>query len=180
MPIIQPQNDGQSNGSENARAKAGLISRAIQKFASYLPVRHIRKKMPDGSEAAYLERYSLIRTRPFSIYLHHFVDRDQDREMHDHPWSAASLVLTGWYIERRLMPELKTHERKVRFGNLIRPDCFHMITEAKVGTWTLLIRFKRTKGWGFIGDIQNGQASYRPAAHFDDQRQQPEADKHII
>ncbi|MBA1280251.1 hypothetical protein [Stutzerimonas stutzeri] len=177
---MQPQNEAQGNVSDSSSAKVGLLSRALQRVASRLPVRHIQKTMPDGSQAAYLERYSLVRTKPLAVYLHHFVDHDQDTELHDHPWTAASLVLTGSYIERRLLPGLKTYERRIRFGNWIRPDCFHMITEAQVGTWTLLIRFKKTKGWGFLGNIQSDQASYRPAATLDSEHQQPEADKHVI
>ncbi|MBF6615574.1 MAG: hypothetical protein ITG07_02500 [Candidimonas sp.] len=179
---MQPQNETQGNCEvKTPHLRGGMLSRAIQRLAYRLPVRHIRKRMPDGTEAAYLERYSLVRTRPLAIYLHHFVDRDQDTELHDHPWTALSLVLTGGYVERRLLPGLKTHDRKIRFGNWIRPECFHMITEAKVGTWTLLIRFKKTKGWGFLSNIQGDQADYRPAGQTPSVgSQQPEPDKHII
>lgn len=179
MPAIQPHNTEESNAS----VKIGLFVRLIQRFANLLPVRHILKKLPDGNEAAYLDRYTIIRSRPFAVYLHHFVDRDQDTEMHDHPWHAVSWVMTGWYMERYLQADLKTCERKVRFFNRIQPNRFHMITEAKPGTWTLFIRFKKTKRWGFIGDIHDGQATYRPAVAEDistGQHQHPEPGQHVI
>lgn len=179
MSAIQPQNPEESNGS----VKDGLCARIIQRIANLLPVRHIRKKLPDGTEAAYLDRYTIIRSKPFAVYLHHFVDRDQDTEMHDHPWHAVSWVITGWYMERYLLPDLQTSERRIRFGNRIQPNRFHMITEAKPGTWTLFIRFKKTKRWGFIGDIHDGQATYRPAVAEEidtGQHQHPDAGHHVI
>ncbi|MCF6783396.1 hypothetical protein [Stutzerimonas stutzeri] len=178
---MQSQNEGQGNSdAASSPLRGGLVARMIQRLAHRLPVRHIRKTMPDGSLAAYLERYSIVRTKPLAIYLHHFVDRDQDTELHDHPWTALSVVLTGGYVERRLLAGLQTQDRHIRFGNWIRPDCFHMITEAKPGTWTLLVRFRKTKGWGFIGNIQNDQASYRPAGLPGNADLQAEHDKHII
>ncbi|XLY90556.1 hypothetical protein ACK8QS_22305 (plasmid) [Ectopseudomonas mendocina] len=174
MPAIEPQN---SNLGKKADARICRMSKVLLWIAKRLPVRRIFKTLPDGQQSEYLERYSIVRTRPLAIYLHHFVDRDQDTELHDHPWTAVSLVLTGGYTERYLATDMQTAERQVRWLNVIRPDRFHMISAAQPGTWTLVVRFKRQKGWGFLGDIENGQASFRPAG---DMVASAEPSKHVI
>ena len=166
--------------SQNTRdGNTGKFTRLLYAIAKYLPVRHIRKRLPDGTEAAYLERYSIVRTPRLAIYLHHFVDRDQDEELHNHPWRAFSFVLTGSYIERRLVAGLQLAERKVSWFNSIKPELFHMITEAEPGTWTLMIRFRSSKEWGFIGGIEDGQANYRSAVQRDAEAH-PAPAQHVI
>lgn len=56
-------------------------------------------------ENPYMLRWHLIpRNRFFNIYLHKFLRSDDDRALHDHPWSwNLSLILKGEYIEH--MPE---------------------------------------------------------------------------
>lgn len=171
MTAIEPQNTRHGNTRKTTRLLSAIAKR--------LPVRHIRKRQPDGTEAAYLERYSIVRSSRFAIYLHHFVDRDQDKELHNHPWRAFSFVLVGSYIERRLMAGLEITERKVSWFNSIKPELFHMIAQAEPGTWTLMIRFRSSKEWGFISGIENGQASYRSALGSDD-KTAPAPAQHVI
>lgn len=161
------------------RGNTSAFTRLLYTLAKLLPVRYIRKKQPDGTEAAYLERYSIVRTRPIAIYLHHFVDRDQDEELHNHPWRAFCFVLTGSYIERRLVAGLQLVERKVKWFNIIKPELFHMITQAEPGTWSLIVRFRSSKEWGFISGIQDGQANYRSAVKRDDDNSES-TPKHVI
>jgi hypothetical protein len=47
----------------------------------------------------YLIRWRLIWTRWFSLYLHHILRSDEDRELHDHPWSFLTVILTAGYTE---------------------------------------------------------------------------------
>lgn len=64
----------------------------------------------------YLLRWHLIPKNPvFNIYLHKFVRSDDDRALHDHPWSwNVSLILNGEYIEympfdRKTFGKLRNH-----------------------------------------------------------------------
>ena len=60
----------------------------------------VKRTKVDGSGGEYLRRWWVIpRNDSFNIYLHQFVDDDDDRALHDHPWPSASLILQGGYIE---------------------------------------------------------------------------------
>lgn len=48
----------------------------------------------------YLERWYVIPRSAFcNVYLHRFRRGDDDRALHDHPWSNTSLVISGRYVE---------------------------------------------------------------------------------
>ena len=47
----------------------------------------------------YLFRWTLLRTRWFAIYIHHFVGDDWSLDYHDHPKRFVSIGLWGRYIE---------------------------------------------------------------------------------
>lgn len=48
----------------------------------------------------YIRRWWVIPRNPFSnIYLHLTQRDDDDRALHDHPWSSRSVILQGGYIE---------------------------------------------------------------------------------
>lgn len=172
--------DGESSLSCAEQTSKTLMARLLERLSKRLPVRHIRKVNPDRTESPYLQRFAIYRGKRVGLYLHNFVDRDQDTEMHDHPWHALSLILCGSYIERRLRSGLEVTERRVSLFNWLRPDRFHMISEAQPGTWSLMIRFRRVKGWGFIGAMTNGQASYRPVEEDTDTNYRPATGKHVI
>jgi hypothetical protein len=54
----------------------------------------------DGGEdtGPYLVRWA-INTRFGGVKLHHFLRSDEDRDLHDHPWSFLSIILWGGYWE---------------------------------------------------------------------------------
>lgn len=48
----------------------------------------------------YLHRWWVIpKNKWFNIYLHKFLNDDDDRALHDHPWPSLSIILRGGYIE---------------------------------------------------------------------------------
>lgn len=79
---------------------AWLITRAQR-----TPYLHIRSA--DGREV-YMGRWWLFNpydneTRerrfkwsPWSIRIHHIMRPDADRDLHDHPWNARTVILRGW------------------------------------------------------------------------------------
>lgn len=48
----------------------------------------------------YLERYYMGTVQGRQIWLHRFVRDDAERHVHDHPWTALSIILTGGYTEQ--------------------------------------------------------------------------------
>lgn len=92
---------------------------------------------------------------PISIRIHHIILPDQDRDMHDHPWNARTVILRGWYVEERVLfnePQwVGVYQRdpgdtaKLAFGE------YHKITEVPPGgVWTMFITGPYQGTWGFL------------------------------
>lgn len=103
----------------------------------------------------YLLRVYLVRIfrrRLPGVFLHYFFQGDRARATHNHPWrEAASIILTGGYVEERRMPDGGTRTETFFPGdlNIIAGDTFHRVDLIRDGCWSLFIAGKRTKGWGF-------------------------------
>ncbi|MCF5714280.1 hypothetical protein I9H06_16615 [Pseudomonas tremae] len=160
---------------------AWLITRA--KRTPYL---HIQSA--DGQEV-YMGRWWLfnaydrethlgrIRWCPWSIRVHHIMRPDADRDLHDHPWNARTVILRGWYVEQRQASD--EWKKAVRSGLIENPDpkfvewlmrdaCewirrdasdtaqlnhgeYHRIDEvAPGGVYTLFITSRWKGDWGFL------------------------------
>lgn len=102
----------------------------------------------------YLLRSHLVYQRWFfpGIYLHFFFKGDQDRDLHNHPWNAYTLVLSGGYSEEYLTLGNAMARRDVRAGqiNQITNKHFHRVDLFEKGCWTLFFVGKRTQSWGFL------------------------------
>lgn len=100
---------------------------------------------------------------PISIRIHHIVQPDQDRHLHDHPWNARTVILGGWYIEERIeRPGVVVgdfqqyrleHARctgdtaKLAYGE------YHRITNlSEGGVYTMFITGPYRGTWGFLVD----------------------------
>jgi len=115
----------------------------IQAIANRFPHRVIGWDVPAGP---LLIRYFLFRADRFAVYLHRLCRSDEDRALHDHPWSFISIILTAGYIEHT--PQ---GPRRHRPGSvLIRPAEWQHRLELARPAWTLVLRFRRRREWGFI------------------------------
>lgn len=128
----------------------------------------------------YLRRWWVIPRNPlFNIYLHEFVNSDDDRALHDHPWPSISIVLSGLYTE--LLP---AHPQQSagwdympnglvrvlrRPGDVIprRATLRHRIevSPALGSCWTLFITGPVVREWGF-----HCRAGWVPWRKFVDER----------
>lgn len=103
---------------------------------------------PDG---VYLRRWWLIPRNPwFNVYLHHFLQSDDDRALHDHPWTFnISILLLGRYVEHR--PDCEPKRRR-RWVPILRrgpaPHRLELINDEPV--WTLFITGRNVREWGFL------------------------------
>lgn len=102
-----------------------------------------------------LYRYYLLDTRWLGIYLHQLMTSDDDRAMHDHPWSFVSWLIGGGYTEHT--PLGVRHHR--RFAVLLRPASWIHRLELEQPTWTLVVRFRTVRLWGFF--TEGGWMDYR-------------------
>ncbi|MDI3356660.1 hypothetical protein MO767_20250 [Pseudomonas sp. UYIF39] len=114
---------------------------------------------------------------PWSFRIHHIMRPDEDRDLHDHPWNARTIILRGWYAEQRPMSD----EWKAEFLASLIPDAdpqlinwakaeateymtrragetarlnhgeYHRIDEISPGgVFTLFITSKWRGDWGFL------------------------------
>jgi len=117
-----------------------------------------RNRAPDfvvkRSDGEYLRRWWIVpRNDQFNIYLHQFVQDDDDRALHDHPWHSASIGQIGGYDE--LLPNDMTVTRLP--GDLIyrEPEHAHRVRLFRdaqgqpIEAWTLFITGPRVRQWGF-------------------------------
>lgn len=139
----------------------GFVSNSLSRICRSRPARLI-----ETGNKPYLYRIFLFRLFGWNCYLHHFVSADAERWLHDHPFDGIAFVLTGRYIEERLIsldwPHLLTHERTVRWFNYITASCFHRILKPAPDTWTLFLHSEKYKGWGFLQEIDGGIAYVNP------------------
>lgn len=89
------------------------------------------------------------------VYLHHYLRRDEDRGVHDHPWGqACSLILAGGYVEKRLDVAERRYFFKTRKpGRVFRmtgDDLHQIVTLPAKSSWSLFWHGPYTKAWGFV------------------------------
>lgn len=130
------------------------------------------RRRPDfvigGSERPYLLRWWLIpRNRLLNVYLHCFLRSDDDRALHDHPWSSVSVILRGHYLEHT---KQGVHKR-VPGRIVIRPSgrMAHRVELDAVASptcWTLFITGPRYREWGFL--CPQGWVHWRAFTRSDD------------
>lgn len=140
----------------------GIINKALYKITEEMPCRLI--PLDSGP---YLERYYAGRVAGYAFYLHRFVSCDSERHLHNHPFSAVSIVLAGGYTESVAVDfgpkEMLTESSKITWFNRIASNTFHRIIDVKPMTWTLFIHGPRKmidcgmagkpKSWGFIDGL---------------------------
>lgn len=104
-------------------------------------------------DSVYLVRWWVIpRNRFFNIYLHHFLRSDDDRALHDHPWSNCSLLLKGSYTEHAIDAG-GIHQRTVLSAGAVRMRWSgrfaHRVELHNGPCWTLFITGPVVRKWGF-------------------------------
>ena len=103
----------------------------------------------------YLERYYVFlkdrKSFPFNIFIHKFLKSDPD-DLHDHPWSYFTFILSGGYWETT--PEGRFWRGPGHF-RFCRADSLHRI-ELRPGVtcWTVFMPFAKEREWGFVSKGQ--------------------------
>lgn len=99
-----------------------------------------------------------------SIRVHHIMRKDNDRDLHDHPWNARTIILRGSYLEevpapvpyvglwghtsrRREQWREPGQTARILFGQ------YHRIKYVSDGgVFTMFITWKYRGTWGFLVD----------------------------
>lgn len=74
----------------------------------------------------YLLRWYVFRTEKIGLFIHKFVRSDEDRALHDHPWSFLVIPIWRGYYEHSQRP----------YYSLSRFDIARCDYESKHGGWT--------------------------------------------
>jgi hypothetical protein len=109
----------------------------------------------------YLERYYVfLKDRkyfPFNVFIHKFLKSDPD-DVHDHPWSYATIILKGGYYEWTPNFDLQgakisetRHWRGPGHFRICPANSYHRV-ELKAGTdcWTMFMPGPQRREWGFL------------------------------
>lgn len=132
-------------------------------------------KMPmkqiDINDKPYLQRYYAGETAcgTHDIWIHRFLSEDGDRHVHNHPFVACSIVLSGGYDEQIHGKQHRTREASlvaesvvaaldfltptmfIGHQAMIDPFHWHRIENVLPETWTLMIvNKKRLPFWYFM------------------------------
>jgi hypothetical protein len=87
---------------------------------------------------------------PISIRIHHIMRPDHDRDLHDHPWNARTIIIRGYYDEQRLngcFLRKPGDTARLSFGEYHR-----IFAVSPGGVWTIFITGKYRGTWGFLVD----------------------------
>lgn len=89
----------------------------------------------------------LLQRFDIAIRVHHILRADLARDPHDHPWNARTVILDGWYSERR---DNGLRLRKRGDTATLRFEEFHSVIDVSSGgVWTLFIAGRKRGVWGF-------------------------------
>lgn len=133
------------------------MSRKIADFlAKFLRHRDIWKTV-DGVDTLYLRRFFLTpRSWPIRLFLHFIARSDDDRHLHDHPWSFASFIFSGAYFEQtaesfKLFSAPSFRKMKAEHAHKV-----HLFKHRDGGeflpVWSLVFAGKARRQWGFYSD----------------------------
>jgi hypothetical protein len=116
----------------------------------------------------YLDRLRIVQTPWFGVYLHRLDVPDPGVDLHDHPWTFASVILRGGYDEE--VCDTDDAEDCARWAErwpgtctrgftrswtarsvhrLLLTECHRITRLHRSPTWTLIITGPRRRSWGF-------------------------------
>jgi hypothetical protein len=98
----------------------------------------------------YLYRRTLFRCRWFGVYLHHFVEDDWSRDLHDHPKRFVSVGLAGGYVEQT--PDGRERTYRAPWVRSFPATHAHRLRMVRPGAecWTLVVVLRASRPWGFF------------------------------
>jgi len=126
----------------------------------------LTKRTIGPKEDPYLQRWIILQTPLFSIYVHKLVRSDYDRALHDHPWGFISFILTGYAEEVCVEDQAGLHWDMEfhRTGDILFRKATHrhrvIITDKAVPGWTIVLTGPRSRKWGFWPEVSKGRYSW--------------------
>jgi len=104
---------------------------------------------PDDEGSTYLTRLHLFQTPWCSCMLHWIIRPDPQPDLHDHPNSFLSVLLSGSYDEEIETSNEVREVRTIKWWNFKRATDRHRIIRVRGEVITLVFANRVTRGWGF-------------------------------
>jgi hypothetical protein len=102
----------------------------------------------NGLPSIYMRRWFIRRDKERgNIYLHNILRSDDDRALHDHPWSSLSMILEGSYLEHTPAGVVRCDAGRVIRRKADAQHRLELIDGAPC--WTLFITGPKVREWGF-------------------------------
>lgn len=134
----------------------------------------------------YMRRWRFLPDWLPGVRIHNILESDDDRALHDHPFSFVTIILKGGYWEYLadgsktwhgpgsvLYRQAKTmHRIELRRDCTVPPNEFHSTCDGDLlPAWTLVFRTRYFREWGFatkLGWVHNKNfIEKREGNHFD-------------
>lgn len=122
-------------------------------------VKEIRSKTGE----LHFERFAIIETSLFAVYIHRIHKEDKDRHLHSHPWNFFTVTLKGSYVERflglDLFGESQEDVRVKRPGSIAFGDryFYHKIDRIVNGpVTTFFVTWGRPHSWFYFVTDEKG------------------------
>lgn len=111
------------------------------------------KEIKSRTGVVHFRRYRLLSTPWLRIYIHKICQSDQDKHMHDHPWSFFSFLLWGSYQEwSAFAPNWNSVKEQVFPAYSLvrhhRTDA-HRIRLLTPHVWSFVVAWGKTYPWGY-------------------------------
>lgn len=97
----------------------------------------------------YLERFHVVTTPECAIRLHHWHCGDDQRALHDHPWSNCTTVLAGHLVEHTETGTTELTPGAVMVRAAEQPHRIELVSD---DAWTLFVTGPIVRRWGFHTD----------------------------
>lgn len=112
----------------------------------------LAKEIKSKEGVLHFQRWRILWTPYFAIYIHKLYKSDEDDHMHSHPWAFRTFILAGAYDEEhRLLRNNYKYGRSTytALDTIARTkDDYHKITLIKP-TITLVFTGKNSGDWGY-------------------------------
>jgi len=102
----------------------------------------------------HFQRYAVIETDKFAVYIHKIHEADKDLHLHSHPWNFISLILKGSYIEKFLGKDLFWEDQEFfRIKSFLsfskgNRSYFHKIERIRKGpVYSLFVTWGKHQNW---------------------------------
>ena len=111
----------------------------------------LAKEIKSKTDELHFQRWRILWTPWFAIYIHRILKSDEDKHPHNHPWNFRTFILSGSYTEEWYNAETEEYGKQIltRDDSTYRGfEIFHKI-EIYQPVTTLVCTGQHWNRWGY-------------------------------